>query len=396
MAKYLSDVLDTTLFEKGVFNVIWAPCGCGKTTAAINKIAPLASAPRKAIYLIDTRIGKERLSLLPKLVTPYYDYADSIYDPHCGFFEDMDKIGVTTYAQFGFWCSLYPNFAERYELIICDEPHNLVLFSEIGTDRPNDIQVHTIARNAICNAVNHGKVLVVGITATPKPLERLACDLVSVPIDRSDLRHYTEAETIRYSSINSILTQVPLGKRGGLYVKHVQPMVRYGEILRERGFNPLLIWSLNYKKQPMNAAQLAARQYIIENEAVPDEYDVFLFNATAETSINIYSPMDFFIAHNTEDTHIQQSRGRYRGDLETLYIFDRENGGAIVVPDEFMNRPLFMEDQKHLRDFLDIRKNDRQRHILSIEDTLTRLDDCGYICERTTKNRKKCVIIHKE
>ena len=396
MAKYLSDVLDTSLFEKGVFNVIWAPCGCGKTTAAINIIAPLASAPRKAIYLIDTRIGKERLSLLPELVTPYYDYADSISDPHCGFFGVMAKVGVTTYAQIGFWCSLYANYAERDELIICDEPHNLVLFSEIGTDHPNDIQVHTIARNAICNAVNHGKVLVVGITATPKPLERLACDLVSVPIDRSDLRHYTEAETIRYSSINSILTQIPLGKRGGLFVKHVQPMVRFGEILRERGFNPLLIWSLNYKKQPMNAAQLAARQYIIDNEAVPDEYDMFLFNATAETSINIYSPMDFFIAHNTETTHIDQSRGRYRGNLETLYIFDRENGGAIVVPDEFMNRPLFMEDQKHLRDFLDIRKNDRQRHILSIEDTLTRLDDCGYICERTTKNRKKCVIIHKE
>ena len=396
MVKFLSDVLDTSLFEKGFFNVIWAPCGSGKTTAAINKIAPLASAPRKAIYLIDTRIGKERLSLLPKLVTPYYDYADSIYDPHCGFFEDMDKVGVTTYAQFGYWCSIHPSFAERYELIICDEPHNLVLFSEIGTEHPEDINVHKIARASICRAVNNGKVLVVGITATPKPLERLACPLVSVPIDRSDLKCYTQKETIRYSSINSILTQISLGKRGGLFVKHVQQMCDYGNILRERGFNPLLIWSLNYKKKQMNAAQLAARQYIIEKEAVPDEYDVFLFNATAETSINIYSHMDFFIAHNTEKTHIDQSRGRYRGDLETLYIYDRENGGAIVVPDEFMNRPLFMKDQELLRDFLDIRKNDSHSHILSVNDTLSRIDDCGYICERTTKNRKKCVIIHKE
>ena len=395
MVKYLSDVLDTSLFEKGVFNVIWAPCGSGKTTAAINKIAPLATAPRKAIYLIDTRIGKERLSLLPELVTPYYDYADSIYDPHCGFFEDMDKVGVTTYAQFGYWCSIHPGFAERYELIICDEPHNLVLFSEIGTEHSEDINVHRIARTSICKAVNNGKVLVVGITATPKPLERLACPLISVPIDRSDLNCYTQKETIRYSSINSILTQIPLGKRGGLFVKHVKSMVRYGDVLRERGFNPLLIWSLNYSKKPMNAAQLAARQYIIEKEAVPDEYDVFLFNATAETSRNIYSHMDFFIAHNSENTHIDQSRGRYRGNLETLYVFDRENG-AIFVPVEFMNRPLFMEDQKQLRDFLDIRKNDRQNHILSINDTLSRLDDCGYICEHTTKNRKKCVIIHKE
>ena len=33
MEKFLSDVLDTSLFEKGKLNVIDAPCGCGKTTA---------------------------------------------------------------------------------------------------------------------------------------------------------------------------------------------------------------------------------------------------------------------------------------------------------------------------------------------------------------------------
>ena len=47
--KYLSDVLDTSLFEKGYMNVIYAPCGSGKTTAAINHIAPLASSPKKVI-----------------------------------------------------------------------------------------------------------------------------------------------------------------------------------------------------------------------------------------------------------------------------------------------------------------------------------------------------------
>ena len=57
MEKFLSDVLDTTLFEKGFFNVVFAPCGSGKTTAAIEKIAPLASSPKRAIYLIDTRLG---------------------------------------------------------------------------------------------------------------------------------------------------------------------------------------------------------------------------------------------------------------------------------------------------------------------------------------------------
>ena len=47
-------------------------------------------------------------------------------------YEDDDKVCVTTYAQFGYWCAQYPNYAENYEYIICDEPQNLVNFSEIG------------------------------------------------------------------------------------------------------------------------------------------------------------------------------------------------------------------------------------------------------------------------
>jgi len=78
MPVFLSDVLNTSHFEKGYFNVIYAPCGSGKTTAAIKRIAPLASAPRKAIYLIDTRLGKDRLSHNEDLTTPCHFYSGSI------------------------------------------------------------------------------------------------------------------------------------------------------------------------------------------------------------------------------------------------------------------------------------------------------------------------------
>ena len=69
--KYLSDVLDTSLFEKGVMNVVEAPCGSGKTTCAINRIAALASSPKKALFLIDTTNGFQRLAQEEKLTTPY-------------------------------------------------------------------------------------------------------------------------------------------------------------------------------------------------------------------------------------------------------------------------------------------------------------------------------------
>ena len=33
---FLSDLLNVEQFEPGVLNVVCAPCGCGKTTCAIN------------------------------------------------------------------------------------------------------------------------------------------------------------------------------------------------------------------------------------------------------------------------------------------------------------------------------------------------------------------------
>ena len=82
-----------------------------------------------------------------------------------------------------------------------------------------------------------------------------------------------------------------------------------------------MLWSLANTDYPLSAEQLRARKFIIENEEVPPQYDIFLFNATAETSINLRNPIDFFIANNPNETSITQSRGRYRVDITTSVDF---------------------------------------------------------------------------
>ena len=394
---FLSDVLDTSYFQKEVMNVINAPCGCGKTTAAIDMILPLASVPRKAIYLIDTKLGNERLAQhhMDKLVMPSPFYAESIANQKSLWGEGMDKVCVTTYAQFGSWCRQFPRFEERYEYSLCDEPQNLVNFSEIGkwVKGEVDVNLHKVARQAICDAVNRGNVSVVGITATPKPLEKLKCCLLDVPIDRTHLHHYTEKQVIRYANLDVILDDIKVGMRGGIYMKRVKPMIQLGAKLRERGFNPLMLWSLNYEETPLSAEQLRARKYIIDNEAVPDEYDIFMFNATAETSINIRSHMDFFIAHNTSDTSITQSRGRYREDLETLYVEDLR--GVNSIPDSYLDRWLDRKELKELRSLLGMKK-DKDRHEISIDDMLREFSNHGYNVEYSKRNRKDAFIIRKQ
>ena len=152
-----------------------------------------------------------------------------------------------------------------------------------------------------------------------------------------------------------------------------------------------MLWSLSNPDYPLSKEQLEAREYLITNEVIPEEYDVFLFNATAETSINIKTDdprlkWDFFIAHNTDNTVITQSRGRYRGDLQTLYVYDRN--GAIIVPIEYLNRDLSMKEMGELRDKLCLKK-DKKGHPMSIDDMVALLNDCGYNCEVSWVKRKK-------
>lgn len=358
----------------------------------------MASSFDRAIYLIDTRLGKDRLAIDEKLTTPHKAYADNV-SKHYFSVENDGKLCVTTYAQFGYWCYRFGlDFPDYFEYIICDEPQNLVNFSEIGQKDPEAIHAHKCARIAICRAVRACFSYVIGITATPEPLKKLGVPMNDIPIDRTNLHHYVEKRKILYASQQSALDSIQLGQRGGIYIKHVEPIIRAGDILKARGHNPLMLWSLKYEKHPLSKEQLDARQFLIEKERIPPEYDIFLFNATAETSINIRPSekdgfrWDFFIAHNTEDTVITQSRGRYRGDLDTLYVYDKS--GVIFVPDEYLNRNLSMKEMGELRDKLGLKK-DNKAHPLSIEEMIVRLNDNGYNCEIGYANRKKVYKIIK-
>ncbi len=239
------------------------------------------------------------------------------------------------------WVRNDPAFAARFEVIICDEAHNIVIFPTYSP-QPN---FASIARDAICEAAANPNIMVVGITATPEPLEKWACPQHIVPIDSNDLRQYENHDIVPYVSLRQTLENVPHGKTGMLYVPHIHMMKECAVVAAAAGHNPICVWSAANKDHTMTEEQLAARSHILGHEEIPPEYDLFIFNASCETSINIRGKVDYFIAHTTTPTHITQARGRYRGDLETLYVFDRNSEEGIVVPPEFLDIQLFQEDQ---------------------------------------------------
>ena len=387
---FLSDVIQTNLFRKGSLNVIVAPCGSGKTKAAIDTITPLASSPYKALYLIDTISGCHRVANdeSRKLSNPCLFYDMDVVNGGFDFEFDKSKVVVTTYAKFGVWCSLYPDFCDHFEVIVCDEVHNLDQFAAFG----NHFNFTATAKDRICAAVKRGKTLFVGITATPEYLKKLCCPQYFVPLDTSRLHHYTEEEVVRYTNINQLLRNLPPHLCGAIYVTRVTTMIELERIARECGFNPICLWSLSHKEHRMTDEQLRVRAHLLEYEEVPPPYNLLIINASCETAINIRSHMNFFIVHNTNPTHITQARGRYRANLHTLYVLDKESG-TVIVPEEFIDRKLFREGKADLNNAIYI-KNDKGR-LIPWKKLSHLITDSGYTITEGKSNDRPYIIIQR-
>lgn len=95
---FLSDAIIYESFQLGKLNLIVAPCGSGKTTAAFKTIPEyLKVEPRRSLILINTISGEEEF--VQNDLAYHYGYNGKEWDAH--FLPQYDKPTVMTYALFG-------------------------------------------------------------------------------------------------------------------------------------------------------------------------------------------------------------------------------------------------------------------------------------------------------
>ena len=386
-SKYLSDVLDVSQFQRGKINLIEAPCGCGKTTCAKGKIADLASSRNKVLYLIDTTNGCNVLAnsentnkLLAWDIGPGNYYNNFTPIPYEAIYPSFNQkpsndMWVSTYANFGLLIREYgPALLNHFEIIIADEAHNMLQFATYSP-QPNSASE---ARDAVRDAAISNKALVIAISATPQIIRndrRFSYYLYEVPFDASDLRQYSQNEMGFFSDINDIMNTLPAGKKGALYTARISQMKQLEDLAREKGRNPISIWSMSNSEHPMSSQQEYVRQRILEDEAIPSEYDLFIFNASAETAINIRSEIDFVVVNNSNTTHIKQARGRVRHDIDILYVPQSLNV-SIRLDEKYLNHPLTPQEKRAMR--LSTGLKDSHGKPLPYEQLKERLINMGY------------------
>ena len=350
--KYLQEAVDINEIKSGRLNLIEAPVGSGKSYFALNNLPEKLEDKHSMVYLIDTVNGKQQLQRQEK-VGDVNILWQSLAENGTAYFGE-EKIVVMTYAKFGMMAAENSDFGMNLELIVCDEIHNLVRFQYFGK-KSTGVATHVIAKRQLEKIIKYSsKTKVVAFSATPQRAEKE----FNIPIHKlkvdDEVRQYETREIKEYSNIEALLEKIAKGKVGLVYVAHVRKMKKLSEFLTDKGVKAVAIWSINNKDYEMTDEQLSARSVIVNNEQMPEGYEVVIINASSETSINIRGKIDYIIVHSAEEEVRTQVRGRYRDDLATLYLYDK---AMLEIPEEFMFKPLFKEEKKALCEVLNLQIN---------------------------------------
>ena len=353
-SKYLSELVSVDMLATDKLNVIKAPTGSGKTYFALTALPATlgATAIWDIVYLIDTINGREQL-LKNYNTSSYSELWDAVATDEIHYWESENKsVVVMTYAKFGKLIEKRPDFHTHFKYIICDELPSLIKY-QYFEKRPN---LATIALHGLEEAVRNGKTKVVALTATPNTIPgSFNAPMWKVPIDDSELIHYTVGEVKKYTNIDYTIEHLDATQTGLCYVSRVKKMMNLEEKARSCGFRPISIWSISNPDHKMTDEQLAARKSILEDYIIPPQYNFLIINAASETSLKIKSPVDFVIVHSNDiDTQIQV-RGRVNNDIPMLYLPDNDYS-AIEVPDIFLNDMLLKTDRDKLCEILNIRR----------------------------------------
>lgn len=355
-SKYLSELVDVSMLQKGRLNVIKAPTGSGKSYFALEHIPSLTyDAIHNVVYLIDTINGKEQIVQNYNAISEYYSWSKEV-DENGMWFEPNGKVVVLTYAKFGYLLNRYSDFYTRFSYIICDELPSLLKFQHFSP-QPN---LHSVARCGLEQAVKGNEAIVVALTATPQSIqESFYAPAAEIPIDQTDLIHYEVKEVVPYNNLNTVLPSIQRGSVGVCYMTRIHQMIDFEKKAREAGFSPVCIWSIGNKEHPMSEEQLAVRDSVLKDFTIPPQYNLLIINASSETSLKIKSPVDYVIVHSSNPDTQVQVRGRVNSDLKILYLPAVETP-VVEVPSGYLNTQLFQRHKDALAAALNLRnKNNR-------------------------------------
>lgn len=417
---YLGEALIYESFKLGFLNLIKAPCGSGKSTAALKTIPDyLHIEPKRCLILINSRAAAESFIADGLAINYYYD-DETLKNS----FTPSDKPTVMTYAYFGAHYKKGDIPIDYYDYIVCDEIHTINSYiamarAKLSKQYPwaapweiNDmLQIscsNYIAIETIGNLIKKAETWVFALTATvdqlfKNDLAKLG-QLVNEVEFSQKLRAYEIFCKFDYAEIEPILRAIiPENRKRLFYFHTIKELKKYKQILLECGRAAEAIWSLD-NQEKMDEHALTTRDYVIKEHRFPDDVQDLLINSAYDTSLNIKDELvkeGYFHTNNVDMR--EQARGRLRQDLEKVGYYNRNmkhdnrrqyiedkicEAIALNVPECYIGVKLFAAEKDCLINELNFPKR--------WPSLKKALEEIGYIVENKSTGSKRYSIIRRK
>ncbi|MFQ9297765.1 MAG: DEAD/DEAH box helicase family protein [Clostridia bacterium] len=322
--KYLSEVMENIELSKDENNLLLAPIGCGKTYYAIKVL--MNNPDKKYLYLCDNNNLKDQM--LKELPT-YSSNKNSII------FEDIQNVLVMTYKEFGhkILYDVNEDFASQFDLIIADEIHSCIEYSEFNQDRDLSSALFYLFRK-------HLGTPIIMMTATDYYLELMTRKYPQLKnfnvinlLGNKEIRRYIDKVKLYINNISQIKFYLQQswegfmfgGMKAGIYTRQIRDMQNIEKMCIDLGLVPICVWSRNNEKYPLNEEQIDFMDKLLKTGKIKEPYNVFIFNKSSETGINITDEnVDLCIVNSISQTEQIQARGRFRKDLNLIVVKTKE------------------------------------------------------------------------
>ena len=258
-------------------------------------------------------------------------------------------------------------FWNDHSLICPDELSQAA--KQITYHKGGDVNYTKVAFDELEKRVDNPTNTVVTINATPR-LGIRRFDIFKIHIVKlsEELEELPTKNTETYHEIEVPLSRVGASEKGLIYTRLIKSMKKIKGLLESKGIDAALLFSPHSKSHKMTLEAQRAARMLEKEERIPDDVQVLIINAAYETGLNIdpeKSHLDYIIVHDADEDTQTQVRGRYRGELDRLYLkmreedFEREIPYEIIEP--YLGRVLWSADRRELVQALNFRdKNGRQ------------------------------------
>lgn len=356
-------------FRRGLYNIIDCGIRTGKTYWAVNNLQEYTRDGHlfRVLYLVDTN------SLKDSIIESYSDTcadADMFWENPSSWGETTDKIGVMCYQKLGqYVLQDHLEFLENIDVICWDECDSIFDFAaqafakarktDYARKDASNAEILTVIQRysskkdymplvllgAWEQIVNSGRILCVGLSASPERARAYYTSLVSASNQGKLEAGYRMAADVYFTNVlDHVRELLPEPGHGyWCYSPFIEPNKGIVAAARNQGFKAIEIHSPNNVEKPMDEEQMRVYNTIVTTGMVPMEYDFVVVNKALARGINIIDRRFDTVIIDSFDAadRIQAARQTFEYQRH-LKVF------ASPIPEEYLNKWLTIPECRQL------------------------------------------------